>query len=152
MSSLKNTLLRGIKINLLNNCWEWQKCVQGNGYGRLNFNRKSDYVHRFAYKAWIGNIPLKKDICHTCDNRKCINPEHLFVGSRKDNMQDAKKKGRIAQRDKLPQSKISVDKIPSILARVKSGEKYQDIAKDFGVVRHTINNIALKNGVKRNAK
>ena len=80
---------------LPNGCWQWTGCIQGNGYGRVRSEKNTIYAHRAAHIAFKGPIPHGKDVCHTCDNRLCINPEHLFLGSRKENMQDARSKGRL---------------------------------------------------------
>lgn len=77
-------------------CMEFTGCVQGNGYARATVNRKTDYAHRHVYRLLKGEIPDGMDVCHKCDNRKCINPAHLFLGSRLENMKDAQAKGRIS--------------------------------------------------------
>ena len=78
-------------------CWHWIGSIKSNGYGRLTANRKSHHAHRFSFSAFKGEaIPRGMDVCHACDNRSCVNPAHLFVGSRLDNMQDAQRKGRLS--------------------------------------------------------
>lgn len=74
-----------------NNCWEWTGCKSSNGYG--SFNGIS--AHRFSYNYFNGQAKEGMHICHKCDNRSCVNPYHLFEGTRSDNMQDAKRKGRL---------------------------------------------------------
>ena len=106
-------------------------------------------AHRWSYIAFIGDIPIGIDVCHKCDNRKCVNPSHLFLGTRKENMHDAALKGRQAKGFMLPQSKLSDLDKEKIMARVNAGHLYKDIAKDFNVHRASIGNVARKNGVNR---
>ncbi len=86
-------------IDSESNCWIWTGALSDVGYG--SFNGQS--AHRAMYKRFKGEIPHGMYVMHSCDNRKCVNPDHLSVGTPKDNMQDAVKKGRTARREMLPQ-------------------------------------------------
>lgn len=135
---------------LPNGCMEFSKCVQGNGYGRATIARKTDYAHRHAYRIVFGEVPEGLDVCHKCDNRKCINPNHLFAGTRKDNMQDAVSKGRQAKGDMLPQSKLTDADKGAIVELAKRGIPYAEIAKQFSICRQHVGQIAISKGVRRN--
>src|SRR5665647_1275780 len=69
-------------------CWEWKGYLNPRGYGRLNKDYKYHQVHRVAYTVWVGEIPNGCMIRHKCDNRGCINPDHLEPGTHADNMRD----------------------------------------------------------------
>lgn len=78
-------------------CWEWNAAIKNNGYGVIGVGRRTEGIetaHRLSYMFYVGAIPEGKEVCHTCDNRKCVNPKHLYVGTRVDNMQDCVKKNR----------------------------------------------------------
>jgi hypothetical protein len=80
-------------------CWEWTGAKNAYGYGAFNagpdFDRKVMAAHRFSWIIHHGSsIPPKMDICHHCDNPKCVRPDHLFLGTRQDNVNDMMKKGR----------------------------------------------------------
>lgn len=75
-------------------CWAWTASLINEGYGRLWNKDKMQSAHRISYLLHKGEPPAGKQILHQCDNRKCINPEHLFAGTQKENMQDMIKKGR----------------------------------------------------------
>jgi len=81
-----------------NGCWLWKQARDKDGYGSFKFKRKVYRAHRFSYMLYKGEIPDGMMVLHKCDIPNCINPEHLFLGTAKDNAQDAAKKGRIGNR------------------------------------------------------
>ena len=83
-----------------NECWLWIGCIQENGYGRFNGEGKPDEAHRVAFRLFIGPIQEGMDVCHSCDVRHCVWPDHLFLGTRLENMRDALAKGRISRGEK----------------------------------------------------
>lgn len=81
-----------------NKCWEWQAGKTKYGYGELMIKNKQVYAHRLSWELTYGEIPDGLFVCHKCDNPKCVNPNHLFLGTNLDNVRDMVSKGR----NKLP--------------------------------------------------
>jgi len=107
-------------------CWEWQASLDTRGYGNFGVPRNDGtgrYIMQRAHRrAWeFTNGPLLgsgQHLCHTCDNRKCVNPAHLFVGNPKTNMQDCAAKGRFNDRkgENNPRAKVTEDIVRAVRA------------------------------------
>lgn len=120
-------------------CWVWFASTAGRGYGQIKIpkTRKQIYAHRLSYMIHKGEIPDDKEVCHTCDNPQCVRPSHLFLGSRKDNLQDMKSKGRHLNGSRNSQSKLTDVKVRQIHIDSKSMSQSK-LAKCYGVSQGTI--------------
>ncbi len=95
MNLTKENIKEHVDIDLETSCWNWRHAQYG-GYGRLYHNSQTWRVHRFVYALFVSPIPKGLCVCHHCDNPLCVNPKHLFLGTNRDNTQDAMRKGRLA--------------------------------------------------------
>jgi hypothetical protein len=98
-------------------CHEWTGSLAKNGYGNFHKDGKTHYSHRIAWEIEHGEEPSDY-ILHKCDNRKCVNPDHLFVGSFYDNMDDMVEKGRQAHGEKNHHAKLTAEKVLQIRQEV----------------------------------
>lgn len=124
-------------------CWEWEgSIVESTGYGQMGYENKVYKAHRLAWIIFKGEIPIGKCVLHKCDNRTCVNPNHLFLGTHKDNGQDMVKKGRsICQRgDQNHSRKISSKIVRRIRFLVSRGQAQKKVATKFGI---TPSNVCL---------
>lgn len=124
-------------------CWLWVGSHERKrGYGWLKLGRKEegqDGAHRISHRLFKGPIPTGSVVCHKCDTPACVNPDHLFLGSPQENMQDCIKKGRFRR------GKLNPEKVDLVRKRLASGETHQSIATGFGVSDNAISDI--KRGV-----
>jgi len=127
-------------------CWIWKGAKQKSGYGRFKINGKLYLAHRVCYELTFGIIPNNLWVLHKCDNPKCVNPHHLFLGTRSDNMNDALKKGRLKiTLDKLhksnPHKKINSNQIKEIKILIQNGSTEREIGKLFNICHQSVNYI-----------
>ncbi|MGV1768758.1 HNH endonuclease [Agrobacterium vitis] len=118
-------------------CWEWLGAGKGNGYGHTSHGG----AHRRAYQLFIGEVPDDMDVCHRCDNRFCVNPDHLFLGTRAVNMADMKHKGRGAGGSR---KHLREHQVQEIRRRLAAGTPPKIIAETMDVNYATIT--AIKEG------
>jgi hypothetical protein len=129
-------------------CWIWTgSAVNSVGYGRFGMGSgETEYAHRASWRLFRGEIPSGKHVCHHCDVRLCVNPDHLFIGTAADNMRDASKKGRIVlpkdeQRlrgEDQPMAKLTNEQVRQIRSAFKAN---CDLAREFGVDPSAISRI-----------
>lgn len=121
------------KVKKTNKCFYWT-AYKFNGYGRLNVNGKNTPAHRFSYELNKGKIPSGMCVCHSCDNPLCVNPEHLWLGTRKDNNLDRTSKGRSVVGEQRSQSKLSWGMVNDI-RKIYSEGKYsqRELCKKFNI-------------------
>lgn len=141
------------KVKLVNGCWEWTGNIETRGYGIVNFKYKKYKAHRVSYEIFNEKIPSgncykdKINILHKCDNRKCVNPDHLFLGTFMDNHRDMILKGR-ENHPGLKGSKNSMAKINEetvLIIRSLNGKMSQsNIGKMFNLSQTTVGSILNK--------
>ena len=128
-------------------CWLWNAACRTTGYGVFSYNGKPVTASRVSYILYKGTDPGDLFVCHTCDNPKCVNPDHLFLGTNQDNVEDRKRKGRPVGR----LSSITQAQHDSVLKMITSGEykSLREIASISQIPRSTIQRIAKDKFTRR---
>ncbi len=126
-------------------CWLWDGAGSPNGYGQFSvgYGKTAQKIgaHRASYIIHCGTIPDGMQVCHKCDVKCCVNPTHLFVGTAKDNMQDASRKGKmrgaenVARGELNSKAKLTTEKVLAIRA---SSERAAVLAERYGVTEMSI--------------
>lgn len=116
-------------------CWLWTGSIKENGYGVLSIRGVRWYAHRYSYTFHKGPIRDGLFVCHSCDNRRCLNPDHLWLGTVQDNMADMAAKGRAhkgpsVHSDAHPLSKLKPDQARAIRADTRPARL---IAPEYGI-------------------
>jgi len=126
-------------------CWLWQGMVRPDGYGAARFRGKEHGAHRVAWMLFRGEIEPGKAVCHKCDVRACVNPEHLFLGTAADNVQDMADKGRNPTGEKHGSAKLTAEQVSRIKTMLAEDKMYMsEIAREFGVSQTTIRAIKTR--------
>jgi len=128
------------KVNKSMLCWEWTASKLSNGYGQVWFgprhDRKKMLAHRLSYELAFEEIPDGMCVLHKCDNKSCVNPSHLFLGTHRDNISDCLKKRRFTP------CKLTLENVRII--RSSPHKSTLDLSKQFGVSKSAIKDV--KNG------
>lgn len=128
-----------------NECWNWTGYIETNGYGRFAFNYKGRRykvgAHRLSYIINNNKIPGKLCVCHTCDNPKCVNPDHLFLATQYENMHDMIDKNRKRVGVQCSHANFNQKQIDNIRDQHQRGQSIRSIARKYQVYHSTISRI-----------
>ena len=134
-------------IQKTESCWIWQGFTLGDGYGGLIVDGKKVYAHRLSFDLHKGTIPPGMYVLHKCDVRKCVNPDHLFLGSHADNMRDKAKKGRVVKLfgERSGRAKLTESDVLQIRkAYAAGGVTQQELADQYGVTKALVGQVVRR--------
>ena len=140
-------------------CWLWTGAISRNGYGnmgcKIDEKQRSVQAHRLSWFLHLGEIPTGLCVCHHCDTPSCVNPDHLFLGTMKDNMQDAQRKGRMSNScgqlrgEAHYRSKLTATNVVEIRTRYRPTIVTMPmLASEYGVSRSTIKAVVRRENWK----
>lgn len=135
------------KVERSEGCWEWRGGRTGQGYGVFSAENRSELAHRQSWMLYRGPIPKGMYVLHTCDNTGCVNPDHLWIGTPLDNMQDKTAKGRgrylpsYVKGSQHGMAKLSDDEVRQMRRLRNEGRKLVDIATAFGISKSSAGRI-----------
>ncbi len=145
--SLSCSLWSRVDIRGPDDCWNWTANIVANGYGHISWQKQTLLCHRVAYEDKKG--PLNGlYACHSCDNRACCNPNHLFAGTQKDNQMDAAAKGRMgkggAKGSKTWSAKLDESQVLEIRAARERGANLRELAAQYAVSIRCIRGVVYR--------
>ena len=131
-------------------CWEWTGARTQQGYGSVGYEGRTEKAHRVAWELTHGPVPAGMFVCHHCDNPPCVRPDHLFMGTRSENMLDAAAKGRLPSQDpqrvlrgeRVGNSKLTASDVVAIRRRYAAGEHPTALGLEFGITRSSVTRLA----------
>lgn len=133
-------------------CWTWIGGYAERGdYGALYVKNKRFKAHRFSFALHHGTIPDGLDVCHHCDNKACVRPDHLFAGTHADNMRDMAEKGRknAPFGIRCHSAKLNPERVVEIRGKHASGASIHSLSREFGVARPMIKRIVTRKAWKQ---
>lgn len=152
-TTLIERLMRKTVVNEQTKCWEWNGSKSAFGHGEIYIGgtgpdaRKRTMTHRASWEIHNGPVPSNMCVLHKCDNPACINPDHLFLGTKKENSRDMVEKNRQASGEKLPQSKLTWTQVAAI--RKCHSLTQAELASIAGVTQSVISQIKNNNYWKK---
>lgn len=135
------------KVDKSGSCWLWTGSLRTNGYGEIWYEGRNHQAHRVSWMLFNGPIPEDMQVCHRCDVRACVRPDHLFLGTQVDNMVDCSEKGRINTEVKAlgeahGSSKLTASEVTEIREKYSTGSYTQrEIGQEYGVTQTTIGHV-----------
>lgn len=128
-------------------CWPWTASLDGRGYGQLSMGHdRMVRAHRLALELSGVEVSAAAVVCHTCDNRLCCNPAHLWLGTNEDNLQDMANKGRARNAVRFGvenhKHKLTPESVLAIRRRSGCGESRTALAREYGIAVQSVSRIA----------
>jgi len=119
----------------VNSNWEWTASTDTGGYGHMRVGKKPERAHRLSYRIHIGEIPKGMFVLHSCDNRICVNPDHLHLGTNADNMREKVERGRSHHPigETNGRAVLSESDVISIIEKYKNGIPKKTLMKDYNI-------------------
>lgn len=131
----------------LGRCWQWVAGMHATGYGSFRSdNQIVENAHRCAWLIWVGEIPPGMRVLHRCDNRRCVNPKHLFLGTDAENAadRDAKGRGNCRRGSRCTHAKLSEAQVATIRERCAGGLTQAAVAREYEVSESLIGTIVRR--------
>lgn len=143
MRTVTERFMAKVRVDQLGGCWNWAGTKTHDGYGRFYLQGSQRRpAHRMSYELFVGALPEDVLVCHRCDNPGCVNPQHLFLGTHKDNMADMSSKGRRVQRgEQNNNAKLTVEKAQWIREQRAAGAPLRGMAEALGVSESAVKNV-----------
>lgn len=141
---IKERILRNIEI-FPSGCWIWKSFKSKSGYAEITWKGEKKRTNRISFEVFKDKIPTGMYVCHTCDNPLCVNPDHLYIGTHQDNIDDKLKKGRQSKGKEIGRSKLDEEKVNEI-RRIAEKEEFshERIGEIFGVSQSCISRIVKR--------
>jgi len=145
-SSPKDALrFAGWQVDHGSKCWNFAGHLDPDGYGVITKDSAPYRAHRAAHEAWVGPIPDGHLIRHACDNRRCINPNHLLTGLPADNTRDAQERQRLANGERHGMHKLTDEEVDTMRADyARGGVTQRSLAKQYGCSQAQVSNVLLR--------
>ncbi len=128
-------------------CWIWTRPCESSKYANFSYKGLNFSVHRWAWLISRGSL-AKLFVCHKCDNTKCVNPDHLFEGTHRDNTDDMMAKGRQRFGEHSIQSKLTDIQVLDMLIKLAEGKSRRELAKEYGISSHYVTQLKCKRARK----
>lgn len=132
------------RVEKTETCWLWRAPRSKWPYGVFHADGRSVGAHRYAYELEHGSIPKGKFVCHHCDNPGCVRPDHLFLGTQRENLADMWAKGRGAVGDRSGVAKLTDEQVREIRTKRANGVNNRTLAREYGVTIEHISGIVTR--------